>query len=106
MKSPFLAFTLSFFLPGAGLWYLGKLAWGFVNLAVVLVIGFIAALALSEEALEKYIRFLAIGCGSGSGGLAMALAQQMNKGTITGGDSPPKENSSTEPGGEPNSAGM
>jgi hypothetical protein len=80
MKSPLLAFTLSFFLPGAGLWYLGKWAWGFVNLAVVLVIGVIAAFALSEEVFEQSIRYLAIACSGGSGGLAMALAQQMNQG--------------------------
>src|SRR5438067_2267689 len=80
MKSPFLAFTLSFFLPGAGLCYLGKWAWGLVNLAVVLVIGVVAALVSSEEAVEKCIRFLSIGCGGGSGGLAMALAHQVNHG--------------------------
>jgi hypothetical protein len=79
MKRPWLAFTLSFFLPGARLWYLGKWTWGFVNLAVVLAVGFIAAFALSEEAFAKYIRLLAVGCASGSGGLALALAQQMNQ---------------------------
>ncbi len=79
MKSPFLAFILSFFLPGAGLAYLRKWSWGFVNLAVVLVIGLIAASALSEEVFEKYIRYLSMACAGGSGGLAMALAQQMNQ---------------------------
>jgi hypothetical protein len=98
MKSPLLAFTLSFFVPGAGLWYLGKWAWGFVNLAVVLVIGVIAAVALSEEAFEKYIRHLAVGCGGGSGGLAMALAQQMNQGKPNGDTSPPGEGGSAGPG--------
>ena len=80
MKSPFLAFTLSFFLPGAGLWYLGKWAWGFVNLAVVLIIGVFTAFALSEEMFDEYIRYVAIGCAGGSGGLALAIAQQMNQG--------------------------
>jgi hypothetical protein len=96
MKSPFQAFTLSFFLPGAGLWYLGKWAWGFVNLAVVLVIGVIAALALGEEAFLKYILMIACGCGGGSGGLAMALAQQMNQKTMTGGSCPPRQNGNAE----------
>jgi hypothetical protein len=100
MKSPLLAFTLSFFLPGAGLWYLGKWAWGFVNLAVVLVLGVIAAVALSEEAFERSIRYLAIGCGGGSGGLAMALAQQMNQGKKNGGSSPLRERGSAEPAAE------
>jgi hypothetical protein len=79
MKSPSLAFCLSFLLPGAGLWYLGKWAWGFANLAVVLVIGLIAALALSEEALAEYARVIAVACAGGSAGLAMALAQQANQ---------------------------
>jgi hypothetical protein len=88
MKSPLLAFTLSFFLPGAGLWYLGKWAWGFVNLAVVLVIGVVVAFTLSEEVLEQYIRYLSIACAGGSGGLAMAIAQQMNQGEKNRGSSP------------------
>jgi hypothetical protein len=46
---------------------------------VVLVIGVIVAFALSEEVFEQYIRYLAIACSGGSGGLAMALAQQMNQ---------------------------
>ena len=78
MKSPLLAFTLSFFLPGAGLWYLGKWAC-FVNLAVVLIIGGLAAFGLREELFEKYIRYVAVGCAGGSGGLPLALAQQMNQ---------------------------
>jgi hypothetical protein len=98
MKSPSLAFTLSFFLPGAGLWYLGKWAWGFVNFAVVLALGVIAALALNEEAFAKYIHVLAIGCGSGSGGFAMALAQQMNQGKKYRSGSPPSEAGSAGPG--------
>jgi len=80
MKRPWLAFTLSFFLPGAGLWYLGKWTWGLVNLAAVLAVGIIAACALSDEAFKKYIRVLAVACAGGSGGLALALAQQMNQG--------------------------
>jgi TM2 domain-containing membrane protein YozV len=98
MKSPLLAFTLSFFLPGAGLWYLGKLAWGLVNLAVVLVIGVIAAVVLDEEVIERYIRYLAIGCAGGSGGLAMALAQQMNQRRNNGGSSPTGERRNAQPG--------
>jgi hypothetical protein len=98
MKSPFLAFTMSFFLPGAGLCYLGKWTWGFVNFAVVLFVGVIAALALSDEALEKYMRYLAIACGGGSGGLAMSLAQQMSHGKKNGRASPPRESGRAESG--------
>ena len=79
MKSPLLAFTLNFFLPGTGLWYLGKMGWGIINLFVVLTVGLIAVLVLPEDVFDRYIRYLAIGCSGGSGGLAMALAQQMNQ---------------------------
>ena len=100
MKSPLLAFTLNFFLPGAGLWYLGKWVWGFVNLVVVLVIGVVAAFALSEELFEQYVRYLTIGCAGGSGGLAMALAQQMNRVERAEG-SPSVEGNSIVEGGAP-----
>jgi hypothetical protein len=88
MKSPLLAFTLNFFLPGAGLWYLGKPGWGAANFFVVLAIGIAAAGLLPEEAFDKYSRYLALVCASGSGGLAQALAQQLNRdGTVQGGTS-------------------
>ena len=79
MKSPMLAFTLSFLLPGAGLAYLGKWKWGMLNLAVVLLIGLGCVFVLSDEALEQYVRYIAIGCAAGSGGLAQGLAKQMNQ---------------------------
>ncbi len=88
MKSPLLAFTLNFFIPGAGLWYLGKPGWGGVNFLVVLAIGVAAAALLPEEAFDKYVRYLALACSAGSGGLAHALAQQKNRaGTTQGGPS-------------------
>jgi len=73
MKSPMLAFTLSFFLPGAGLCYLGKWIWGIVNLSVVLGLG-LAMVFLFNGAFEHYIKTLSYGIAGGSGGLAMALA--------------------------------
>jgi hypothetical protein len=79
MKKPIVAFTLSFFLPGAGLAYLGKWKWGFINLGIVLLIGVAAAFILSDETFERYIRYIAIGCAGGSGGLAQALTTQMNQ---------------------------
>jgi len=83
MKKPIVAFTLSFFLPGAGLAYLGKWSWAFVNFGVVLLIGIAAAFFLSEETLEAYRRYIAIGCSSGSAGLAQAIATQMNQAATT-----------------------
>jgi hypothetical protein len=79
MKSPTLAFTLNFFLPGTGLWYLGKWGWGIVNFLVVFGIGVLLVFVLPDELFEKCIRYVAIGCAGGSGGLAMAIAKQMNQ---------------------------
>jgi hypothetical protein len=79
MKSPLVAFTLSFFLPGAGLAYLGKWKWAIVNLAVVLLIGVAAAFILSDATFDQYIRYIAIGCAGGSGGLAQAMATKMEQ---------------------------
>jgi hypothetical protein len=70
---------LSFFLPGAGLWYLGLWGWGFLNLLAVLLIGVIAATTLPERDFERIIGILSAACGGGSGGLAMALAIQRNE---------------------------
>jgi hypothetical protein len=80
MKSPLLALTLSFFLPGAGLAYLGKWKWGILNLVIVLGIGVAAALILSDATFDQYIRYIAIGCAGGSGGLAQAMAKKMEQG--------------------------
>lgn len=79
MKSSLLAFTLSFFLPGAGLCYLGKWGWGIVNFSVVLAIGVCAVLVLPNDRFDAIIRCLGIGCSGGSAGLAMALTQQINQ---------------------------
>ena len=77
-KSHNIAFCLSFILPGAGLWYLGKWKWGFINLGVVLAIGIILSISLPDDAFFKVIRWVAIGCAGGSAGLAQAIAQQVN----------------------------
>lgn len=79
MKKPFVAFLLNFLLPGAGLVYLGKWMWAFLNLGVVLLIGIAAAILLSDAVFDNYARFIAMGCSGGSGGFAHAMANQMNK---------------------------
>jgi hypothetical protein len=79
MKKPIVAFLLSFLLPGAGLAYLGKWKWAVINLAVVLLVGILAAFLLPEDIFDRYIRYVAIGCSGGSGGLAQQLAVQMNR---------------------------
>jgi TM2 domain-containing membrane protein YozV len=75
-KSPQLAFTLNFFLPGAGLLYLGKPAWAAMNFIGVLLIGCLLAFALPDELFENYSRYIAMGIAGGCGGLAMAIAKQ------------------------------
>ena len=79
MKKPIVAFTLSFLLPGAGLAYLGRWKWAFINLGVVLLVGVAAAFLLSEETLHQYGHYIAIGCSGGSGGLAQILTTQVNQ---------------------------
>jgi hypothetical protein len=78
MKNPWLAFILSFLLPGAGLWYLGLLLWGFVNLLVVIAISFAFFFVLPEETFEHYRGTILAGCGGGSAGLALQIAKQRN----------------------------
>jgi hypothetical protein len=77
-KNATLAFTLNFFLPGAGLWYLGLFGWGLLNFLAVLGIGIVAALILPDDVFDRNIRILSVMCSSGSGGLAMAITQQRN----------------------------
>ncbi len=77
-KSPNLAFTLNFFLPGAGLWYLGKGKYGLINFASVLLIGVGLGLFLQDDVFERHRGLFAAGLAGGSGGLAMAMATQMN----------------------------
>ena len=79
MKKPFVAFLLSFLLPGAGLAYLGKWKWAIINFILVLLVGVLAAFLLPDDIFDRYMRFIALGCSVGSGGLAQQLAVQMNQ---------------------------
>ena len=79
MKKPFVAFLLSFLLPGAGLAYLGKWKWAMINLLGVLAIGVVLSLVLSDQIFEHYAQLVAIGCSSGSAALARTLAVQHNQ---------------------------
>jgi TM2 domain-containing membrane protein YozV len=79
VKRTSVAFLLNFLLPGAGLAYLGKWRWAIINLAVVLLVGILAAFLLPEDIFDSYIRYVALGCAGGSGALAQQLAAQMNR---------------------------
>jgi TM2 domain-containing membrane protein YozV len=78
-KSENMAFFLSFILPGAGLLYLGRRLWAVANFCIVLLIGVILVFSLPGEVFDAYIRYIAMGIAGGCGGLAMALAKQMNE---------------------------
>lgn len=79
MKKPIIAFILSFLLPGAGLVYLGKWKWGFINFGIVLLIGVAAVSLFSDETFYQYCRYISLGCGGSSGVFAQTLAKQINQ---------------------------
>jgi hypothetical protein len=76
VKSPLLAFVLSFFLPGAGLWYLGRSVAGLVNLLLVVVVAVLAGITLDNS---EDLRVVGVICTAGSASVAMSLAQQDNQ---------------------------
>ena len=78
MKKPFLAFLFSFFLPGAGLAYLGMWKPALLNLAIVLAVGFALVLVLPPDVFDHYIRYVGYGAAGGSAALAQQLAKQQN----------------------------
>jgi hypothetical protein len=78
MKKPFVAFFLSFILPGAGLAYLGRWKHAFLNFGVVLVVGFVLAVCLPDAVFQEYIRYVAYGIAGASGALAQQAARQQN----------------------------
>jgi hypothetical protein len=77
-KNPTIAFLLNFLLPGAGLAYLGKWKWGFINLGIVLLIGGAAEFLLPDETLRQYGHNLAVLCGMSCGVSAYMLAKVLN----------------------------
>jgi TM2 domain-containing membrane protein YozV len=75
---PWMAFVLSFLIPGAGLAYLGKWGWAAVNLTVVVAIGAMGAMLFPQE-FSDYVHYPAVLFAAASAGLAHAVALQMNK---------------------------
>lgn len=62
MKKSTVAATLNFVIPGAGLWYLGRCAWGVVNLLVATATVVLAGFSPVGEHLHYVI--LAVAAGS------------------------------------------
>ncbi|MBA4387026.1 MAG: hypothetical protein C0404_03535 [Verrucomicrobia bacterium] len=80
-KKPAVAFLLSFFLPGAGLCYLGKWRSGLLSLAVVLVIGILCGTFLSSPNIG-----ISLMCGFASGAWAYLVADEATRQqTVAGG---------------------
>ena len=73
-KKPWVAFILSFLLPGAGLAYLGKWLWGVVNLVIVLGTGVAVAFFVTDP---DIVPAVGAGLGAGSAVLAKTIAAKM-----------------------------
>lgn len=76
MKSSTIAATLSFILPGSGLWYFGKRLWGVVNLLLATLI--LAALAGHPYTGER-IHYVLLTVSAGSAGLAHSIVDRTAK---------------------------
>jgi hypothetical protein len=73
-KKPWVAFALSFILPGAGLWYLQKWRAGWLNLVIVMVVLLVSLqLPLGQEVFE-YFHYLVLVLMAASAGVAHAAA--------------------------------
>jgi hypothetical protein len=72
-KKPWVAFLLSFLLPGAGLAYLGQWGWAVLNLVVAIGVPIIAIQVYPDLASP-----LAIGLGVGSAVMAKNMTERMN----------------------------
>jgi len=75
MKSPRIAAVLSFIVPGAGLWYVGRHAWGALNLVAAIVVPTVLTYTAGEW-FSQYINYVLLGIAAASAGLAHAVAQQ------------------------------
>jgi len=79
MKKPFIAFILSFILPGAGLAYLGKWLWAVLNFGGAILLGIVASFILPADTFESYAHMIGVGIAAVSAALAQALAVEINK---------------------------
>jgi len=78
MKSEILAFILNFFLPGAGLAYLGLYRSAVLNFLFVVVIAFALGMYLDPQMLTDGGAYIGAAIAGGSGGFAMSKAREMN----------------------------
>ncbi len=67
IKNSRIAGLLNFFLPGVGLLYLGNWKGGLINFFVVVTIGILCGIFLSEDNFEAYRMYIVYGLAGGSG---------------------------------------
>lgn len=79
MKSEILAFILNFFVPGAGLAYLGLYKGAALNVLLVVVIAFALGMYLEPQMLVDGGAYIGAAIAGGSGGYAMTKAREMNQ---------------------------
>ncbi|QIF05594.1 hypothetical protein [Roseimicrobium sp. ORNL1] len=77
MKNPIVALLLSFFIPGAGLAYLGNWKDAIINFVIVFVIGVAAFFLLPAETWARFGQYIMFACAGGSGGIAYGRAKAM-----------------------------
>jgi len=76
MKNRNIAASLNFFVPGSGLWYLGKRRWAIANLFAAT--GILLSAGGIEVAAER-IHYVILAVAAGSAGLAHAVGSNRGK---------------------------
>jgi len=79
MRSPFIAFLLSFFVPGAGLAYLGRWIWALANLGLFLLVAVSSAVLLPEDFFMRHVRTISMTCAAASAVFAHITAVRMKR---------------------------
>jgi len=96
MKSPRIATVLNFFLPGAGLLYLGAIRSAIANVAVAIGIPVLWTVGTRDG--TDFLHYIALAIAAGSAGFAHAVAgRQKNSDSSRSSDSNDVANSSLNP---------
>lgn len=96
MKSPRTATVVNFFLPGAGLLYLGKIWMAVANVAVAIGVPLLWTMGTQDG--TDFLHYIALAIAAGSAGFAHAVAsKQENSKSSRSSDSNDVANSSLNP---------
>jgi len=80
MRPDRLAAALSFVIPGAGLWYLGKRLWAVLNFILAVCV---VTVLYGVEPVSEHIHYVILAVAAGSAGLAHGVATAFNKSSQT-----------------------